>query len=340
RRARRGGRAVANAGRGDRTSHRRRRSRRRRHRAGQHESRRHAARDVPRADTSVRQQGAAGLAGPHRHRSMTARRVAAVVAAAFALNGPTGPASAAGPTTELVARGKYVFATAGGCACHTPPDAVGLNAGGMKFDLFIGVVYSRNITPDPETGIGAWTDAQVTNAIRRGERPDGSKLFPIHPYKYLGNIADDEIAALVAYLKSVTPIKSSVPARSLKIPVPSLTIPTASKVAPRDGLARGAYLAGGAGHCTEGHTPRRSPGTSRPCRRSRTRFASGYPAAGSSSRAPEVRCLNSEGTARPASTNARRIASTFGLKIVLRLSRAHSLDPRVDSIEPWKRGMT
>jgi mono/diheme cytochrome c family protein len=188
---------------------------------------------------------------------MTARRVAAVVAAAFALNGPTGPASAAGPTTELVARGKYVFATAGGCACHTPPDAVGLNAGGMKFDLFIGVVYSRNITPDPETGIGAWTDAQVTNAIRRGERPDGSKLFPIHPYKYLGNIADDEIAALVAYLKSVTPIKSSVPARSLKIPVPSLTIPTASKVAPRDGLARGAYLAGGAGHCTECHTPRR-----------------------------------------------------------------------------------
>ena len=188
---------------------------------------------------------------------MTARRVAAVVAAAFALNGPTGPASAAGPTTELVARGKYVFATAGGCACHTPPDAVGLNAGGMKFDLFIGVVYSRNITPDPETGIGAWTDAQVTNAIRRGERPDGSKLFPIHPYKYLGNIADDEIEPLVAYLKSVTPIKSSVPARSLKIPVPSLTIPTASKVAPRDGLARGAYLAGGAGHCTECHTPRR-----------------------------------------------------------------------------------
>ena len=188
---------------------------------------------------------------------MTARRVAAVVAAAFALNGPTGPASAAGPTTELVARGKYVFATAGGCACHTPPDAVGLNAGGMKFDLFIGVVYSRNITPDPETGIGAWTDAQVTNAIRRGERPDRSKLFPIHPYKYLGNIADDEIEALVAYLKSVTPIKSSVPAQSLKIPVPSLTIPTASKVAPRDGLARGAYLAGGAGHCTECHTPRR-----------------------------------------------------------------------------------
>src|SRR5213594_2461117 len=141
----------------------------------------------------------------------------------FPLATSSGVASAAEPTPELVARGKYVFATAGGCACHTPPDGVGLNAGGMKFDLFIGVVYARNITPDPETGIGKWTDTQVTNAIRRGERPDGSKLFPIHPYKYLGNIADDEIEALVAYLKSVTPIKSSVPARSLKIPVPSLT---------------------------------------------------------------------------------------------------------------------
>jgi mono/diheme cytochrome c family protein len=188
---------------------------------------------------------------------MIGRRVAAVIVAALALNFPVGVASAAERTPELVARGRYVFATAGGCACHTPPDGIGLNAGGQKFDLLIGAVYSRNITPDPETGIGKWNDAQVTNAIRRGERPDGSKLFPIHPYKYLGNIADDEVEALVAYLKSVKPVKSSVPARSLTIPVPTLTIPNAPKTAPRDGLARGAYLAGGAGHCAECHTPRR-----------------------------------------------------------------------------------
>jgi alcohol dehydrogenase (quinone), cytochrome c subunit len=186
---------------------------------------------------------------------MIGRRVAAVLAAAFVVSLPE--ASPAEPTAELVARGKYVFATAGGCACHTPPDGVGLNAGGMKFDLFIGVVYARNITPDPDTGIGKWTDLQLTNAIRRGERPDGSKLFPIHPYKNLGNIADDEIEALVAYLKSVKPIRSVVPPRSLKIPVPTLTVPNAPKTAPRDGLARGAYLAAGAGHCTECHTPRR-----------------------------------------------------------------------------------
>ena len=165
---------------------------------------------------------------------------------------------AAEPTADLLARGKYVFGTAGGCACHTPPDGAGLNAGGTKFDLsFFGIVYVPNITPDAETGIGKWTDAELINAIRRGERPDGLRLFPIHPYKYLSNIADDEIAALVAYLRSVKPVKSSVPARVLKIPVPTRTIVAAAKIAPREGLARGAYLAGGAGHCAECHTPRR-----------------------------------------------------------------------------------
>jgi mono/diheme cytochrome c family protein len=188
---------------------------------------------------------------------MIDRRVAVILATLAMIVWP-GAVRAAEPTPDLVARGKYVFGTAGGCACHTTPEGAGLNAGGTKFDLsFFGVVYTPNITPDAETGIGKWTGAQMIDAIRRGERPDGSKLFPIHPYKYLSNIADDEIEALVAYLRSVKPIKSSVPARSLKIPVPARTITPAVKIAPRDGLARGAYLAGGAGHCAECHTPRR-----------------------------------------------------------------------------------
>ena len=188
---------------------------------------------------------------------MIGRRVVRIVAA-LALSLWPAIAKAAGPTPALVAKGKYVFGAAGGCACHTPPDGVGLNAGGTKFDLsFIGVIYAPNITPDAETGVGKWTDAQMVSAIRRGERPDGSRLFPIHPYKYLSNIADDEIAALVAYLRSVKPVRSSVPARSLKIPVPTRTIVAAPTVAPRKGLARGEYLAGGASHCAECHTPRR-----------------------------------------------------------------------------------
>jgi len=191
---------------------------------------------------------------------MTVRR-AGLMVAAFALGLWPAAASAADPSPEILARGKYVFATAGGCGCHTPPDAVGLNAGGQKFELLVGTIYSRNITPDPETGIGKWTDAQVANAIRRGERPDGSRLFPVHPYKYLANIADDETEALVAYLKSVKPIRASVPPRSLRIPVPPLTVPASPKVAAREGLERGRYLAGGAAHCADCHTARRFDGS-------------------------------------------------------------------------------
>jgi mono/diheme cytochrome c family protein len=190
---------------------------------------------------------------------MTVRRAGLI--AAFALGLWPAAAPAADPSPEILARGKYVFATAGGCGCHTPPDAVGLNAGGQKFALLVGTIYSRNITPDPETGIGKWTDAQVANAIRRGERPDGSRLFPIHPYKYLANIADDETEALVAYLKSVKPVRATVPPRSLRMPVPPLSVPASPKVAPREGLERGRYLAGGAAHCADCHTPRRFDGS-------------------------------------------------------------------------------
>jgi mono/diheme cytochrome c family protein len=188
---------------------------------------------------------------------MIDRRAARMVAALALSLGPV-VAHAADSTPELIARGKYVFGAGGGCACHTVPGAGELNAGGMKFDLSVfGVVYTPNITPDAETGIGKWTTTQVINAIRRGERPDGARLFPIHPYKYLANIADDEIGALVAYLRTVRPVRSIVPPRSLNIPVPTRTIATAPKVAPREGLARGEYLAGGAAHCAECHTPRR-----------------------------------------------------------------------------------
>lgn len=202
---------------------------------------------------------------------MTHARVV-VVATALALTLWPARASAADVTSALVAKGKYVFGAAGGCACHTPPQAPGLNAGGTKFDLLVGVIYARNITPDPETGIGRWTDAQVANAIRHGARPDGSKLFPVHPYQYFANIADDETEALVAYLRTVKPVKSSVPARSLRMPVPPIRLGVAPKEAPRAGLERGEYLARGAGHCADCHTARRWDGSPDP-----SKFLAGGP---------------------------------------------------------------
>ena len=106
-----------------------------------------------------------------------------------------------GGRDALVAQGRYVLGAAGGCACHTPPGSPGLNAGGQKFEGPFGVVYSPNITPDPDTGIGRWTESQIVNATRRGERPDGTRVFPIHAYTYFAHIADDDAFALAAYLK-------------------------------------------------------------------------------------------------------------------------------------------
>src|ERR1051326_3082875 len=87
---------------------------------------------------------------------------------------------------DLIARGQYIFATAGGCACHTVPKGT-LNAGGRAFPIPLGTVYSTNITADKETGLGNWTDQQIQDAMTQGIRRDGSRILPVMPYeKYSG----------------------------------------------------------------------------------------------------------------------------------------------------------
>ena len=96
---------------------------------------------------------------------------------------PPRAAQAASPAPE-VARGKYVFGATGGCGCHTEKDRP-VNSGGRKYDGPFGTVYSTNITPDRQTGIGGWTDEQIITAIRLGRRPNGERLLPVHPYHRL-----------------------------------------------------------------------------------------------------------------------------------------------------------
>ena len=76
---------------------------------------------------------------------------------------------------ELVARGQYIFAAAGGCACHTVPKETP-HAGGRAFPIPFGTVYSTNITQDKETGLDAWTDQQITDGMIKGIRRDGSPI--------------------------------------------------------------------------------------------------------------------------------------------------------------------
>ena len=91
------------------------------------------------------------------------------------------------------------------------------------------MVYSRNITPDPDTGIGRWTDEQIVNAVRRGERPDGSRVFPIHPDVFFAKIADDDARAPAAFLPSVKSVRSQVPAAVLNGPVPAIPVAAARR---------------------------------------------------------------------------------------------------------------
>ena len=137
---------------------------------------------------------------------------------------------------ELIARGKYVFGVAAGCGCHTEPKKVAteLNAGGRKYEGPFGTVYSTNITPDPETGIGKWTDDQVITAIRAGRRPNGERLIPVHPYPTFNGMAEEDLRAVVAYLRSVPPVRRANSRRRSPCDVREVFLPAACAFAPRE----------------------------------------------------------------------------------------------------------
>jgi len=160
-------------------------------------------------------------------------------------------------------RGTYLMHSIVACGnCHTPKgpngELPGMElAGGFKItdDAFVAMV--PNITPDPETGIGKWTDAQIIAAIREGKRPDGSIIGPPMPIGMYRNMSDSDVKAIVTYLRQVKPVKNAVAKSEYKIPLPPSYGPPVTSVAdvPRDDKVRyGGYLAGPLGHCMECHT--------------------------------------------------------------------------------------
>jgi mono/diheme cytochrome c family protein len=169
-------------------------------------------------------------------------------------------------STAEIARGKYVFGATGGCGCHTPPKGQ-INAGGRRYDGAFGTVYSSNITPDRQTGIGGWTDEQIITAIRSGRRPNGERLLPVHPFPVFNGMAEEDLRALVVYLRTTPAVSKANQPKKLSVPLfESVFLPAwLAAFAPREsppprapsaGLARGEYLVKAVGHCGECHTPR------------------------------------------------------------------------------------
>lgn len=161
-------------------------------------------------------------------------------------------------------RGTYLVRSIVACGnCHTPKSPEGEIpgmelAGGLNVDEPPFTAYAANITPDVETGIGSWSDAEIATAIREGRRPDGTIIGPPMPIELYRRLSDTDVAAIVAYLRSVAPVHNVVPDSVYRIPLPPSYGPPVGTVAdvPRDDpVAYGAYLAGPAGHCVECHTP-------------------------------------------------------------------------------------
>jgi len=193
---------------------------------------------------------------------------AALVATAAAMSAG---AFAQQPSTDaaLIRHGEYL-ARAGDCiACHTSRDGKPF-AGGLKFDTPIGAIYSTNITPDRNTGIGRWTFEQFDRAVRAGVRPNGDTLYPAMPYPSYARLSEPDMRALYAYFtQGVAPVQQ--PNRPVDIVWPlSMRWPLgvwrqlfAPEPKPFDAaryadaqLAHGAYLVQGLGHCGACHTPR------------------------------------------------------------------------------------
>ena len=169
------------------------------------------------------------------------------------------------PSAAEVARRKCMFGATGGCGCHTVPKGQP-NAGGRKYEGAFGTVYSANITPDKQTGIGGWTDEQIITAIRLGRRPNGERLLPVHPFPVFNGMAEEDLRAIVAFLRTTKPVSRQNQPKKLVPLFESVFLPawlaafapreTPPPKAPTTGVARGEYLVKAVGHCGECHTPR------------------------------------------------------------------------------------
>jgi mono/diheme cytochrome c family protein len=173
---------------------------------------------------------------------------------------------------DLIQRGRYLT-DAGDCgACHTLPGSGRLLAGGRPLETPFGTLLAPNITPDPETGIGAWTDDEFVNSLTKGTGRNGTHLYPAMPYTYMTKVTREDAIAIRAYLNTIPAVRNPVQPNQLPFPFDvragliawdALNFRAAEfKPAPDKSAAwnRGAYLVEGLAHCGLCHTPKNAAG--------------------------------------------------------------------------------
>src|SRR5262245_64984566 len=136
-------------------------------------------------------------------------------------------ASAASFDRALVAKVAELCLIGNCNSCHTSQDGPAY-AGGRPLETPFGTIYATNITPDPDTGIGAWSEAAFQRALRKGLRRDGAHLYPAFPYDHFTRVADDDVHALYAFIMTREPIRAETPANALPFPLSQREIGRAS----------------------------------------------------------------------------------------------------------------
>jgi mono/diheme cytochrome c family protein len=175
---------------------------------------------------------------------------------------------------DTIERGKALAIAADCASCHTQDPAKPF-AGGKRIDTPFGAIYSPNLTPDRETGLGGWSDADFNRALRHGVAPDGSRYYPAFPYPHFTKMIRDDVLAIRAYLATLAPFRNTAPPPELRWPLnyrvvmrawnvlffrPGLFEPNQQK---SPAWNRGGYLVEGAAHCGACHTPKNPFGADR-----------------------------------------------------------------------------
>lgn len=188
-----------------------------------------------------------------------ARLTAAILLASVCIVGQADPQS--------VARGEYIYHLAGCENCHTDRKADGpLLAGGLAFETPFGTFFSPNITPDPDTGIGAWSLSDFRRALREGKAPGGDFYYPVFPYPSYRGMSDQDIADLFEYLQQREPIRRDNRSHDVPFYLPRQAMWVWNLINLGDDARdstnldpqrrRGAYIVDSLAHCGECHTPR------------------------------------------------------------------------------------
>lgn len=213
-------------------------------------------------------------AEPLRHPLGTVLALALLaLAGACEVDGGARPATQAPAGEAAVKRGEYLFNAANCVGCHTDTEHGGARlAGGRAIETPFGAYYSRNITPDPTHGIGAWSDADFLRALRQGISPAGVHYFPAFPFPSFTGMTDRDILDIKAYLFAQAPVPAPNKPHAVGFPFdmrmsavfwralyfqPGPLAPDPSKSSEWN---RGAYLVNAVAHCGECHTPRTALG--------------------------------------------------------------------------------